>query len=235
MKALHRLKVISSSEVSNRPIEVMSSKQKSQFLADANKILPDYSNVKSKYMWVLDYATKQKVLGFNPFTLPSNISNKNIEEFEKYGKHLKDIFDVEFYDILEEAKQLYESFTYNIDKRYRFYAGILISYRTFPMYFELKYKNIKKYEDVYGLEYDADYRKDMIMKAFKQGDIWYEPNATFDKVIKAVNKRLKDILSDSYWSKVLNEIVKDYNKYERKFRRIDKERVKRMMKNRNSF
>ena len=87
------------------------------------------------------------------------------------------------------------------------------------MYFELKQKNIKKYEKAYDAVVDPDIRKDIILTAFNNGDLYWVANSNFNKLIKDIKKLVTVLMSDNYWKTYVKDVVKDRKRFERKFRK----------------
>lgn len=194
-------------------------KNSSQFLVDAAKILPMPEFISSKYNTVEDRKNKAYVLGISINELARNlyISNDIFDAMSERHINFSEVFKYVFYNMLTEIQSMFESsvFLFRKNELYSI-IGIRIAYRTYPLYLELKHKNVKNYEEAYDEVDDPDVKKDIIMTAFKKGDLYYVETKLFKEFVEKVRKQVKTIMSDRFWSNYVKQEDRAIKEFEAK-------------------
>lgn len=201
---------------------LIKAKKESQFLIDANKILPLPKYIKSKYDVLEDRKNKAYVLGVSVNELARNlyISDDIFTNMAERGLNFSEVFKYVFYNELTNIQTIFENCTFLFNKNeLNSIVGIRIAYRTYPLYLELKTKNIKQYEDAYEKVDDPDIKKDIIMTAFEKGDLYYVETKLFKEFVSKCGSMIKKIMSDRFWSNYVRKEDKSIKEFERKHRK----------------
>lgn len=194
----------------------------SQFLTDASNILPTPKFIKSKYNTIEDRKNRAYVLGISINELARNlyISDDIFEAMSDRKLNFSEVFRYVFYNELTDIKDLFESCTFLFNKNeLNSIIGIRIAYRTYPLYLELKHKNIKQYEEAYGEVDDPDVQKDIIMTAFEKGDLYYTETRLFRDLVNRCKRMVQTIMSDKFWSNYIKQEDREIKDFERRHNR----------------